>query len=326
MAENNSIDNLSRQDLLTVLGGFIKQTEQINEIKHKYHSRYDDIAHEVVRTEYKKEPKNLVIAYFLAPFSSSTFFSWLFALLGDYALILLLFLPINFIKDLSRGAGLSNITYYTLNNLGLLLLWVLLGIIGYFMGRKNYMQDWVEKAIKKGTYNNEIDAAADSDPQIIDYKNKRTSLVSDATYQQYRSLIPQDFERYDIIGIYNMLLHYRADNFKEAVIAWFQHCAEVEAKARHDREVKEQHDREVRQAELAKRQAELQAKQQAEQQAELAKQQAELQAELQAKAIISALKSEAARNYHDDRFERQRRKNAEKRRDQAILDIADRLK
>lgn len=319
MAENNSIDNLSRQDLLMVLGGFIKQTEQIKEIKHKYHSRYDDIAHEVVRTEYKKEPKNLVIAYFLAPFSSGTFFSWFFALLGDYALIKLLFFPISFIMDLSRGAGLSSTTIGIIQGFGLLLLFVLLGTIGYFMARKNYMQDWVEKAIKKGTYNNEIDAAADSDPQIIDYKNKLTSLESDATYQQYRSLIPQDFERYDIIGIYNMLLHYRADNFKEAVIAWFQDCAEVQAKAQHDREVKEQHDREVRQA----RQAELAA----ERQAELAERQAKREARREAKAknnlLISAMNginNSLERSIEQDKEERERR------RDKAIEDIAKELK
>lgn len=129
-------------------------------------------------------------------------------------------------------------------------------------------------------------------------------------------MIPQDFERYDIIGIYNMLLHYRADNFKEAVIAWFQHCAEVQAKVQHDREVKEQHDREVRQA----RQAELAA----ERQAELAKRQAKREAERQAKAqrvpIISTIN-----DYLDDSIERDR-KERERRRDKAVEDIAKELK
>ena len=67
MAENNSIDNLGRQDLLTVLEGFIKQAKQINKIKDKYNSRYADIASKVLLTEYRK-PKNLVIAYLLTPF------------------------------------------------------------------------------------------------------------------------------------------------------------------------------------------------------------------------------------------------------------------
>lgn len=311
MAENNSIDNLSRQDLLTVLGGFIKQTEQINEIEDKRKSRYDDIAHEVVRTEYKKEPKSLVIAYFLAPFSSNIL-GWLFGFLGDYALIMLLFLPINFIKDLSRGTGLSVTTSYTLNHLGLLLLWVLLGIIGYFMGRKDYMKNWVEKAIKKGTYNNEIDAAVDSDPQTIDYKNKLTSLMNDATYQQYCSLVPHiAFTLFDIKMIYQMLLDYRADNFKEAVNAWRQE--------QHDREV----EREKQMAEMAKQRAEREAEL-AERQAELAERKAERQArnaktEATASTIVDTL-------FGNDRFEREYRKIEEKEKDQAIKDIAKELK
>ncbi|MFR0599855.1 hypothetical protein [Lactobacillus equicursoris] len=257
MAENNSIDNLSRQDLLTVLEGFIKQAKQINKIKDEYNSRYVDIANKVLLTEYKK-PKNLVIAYFIAPFyvlkgkkykkvgTSSDrltelllkdflqngiwmmykWVGWAFGLLGDISLIQLLFFPIGSIIDLSRGLSPSA------DDLGELLLGILLGIIGYFMGRKKYMQHWFEKVIKKGNYDNEIDAAVDSDPQIIDYKNKLTSLVSDATYQQYRSLIPEKFTLGDIMGIYQMLFDYRANNFKEAVNAWRQeqHNKRVENK------------------------------------------------------------------------------------------------
>lgn len=56
--------------------------------------------------------------------------------------------------------------------------------------------------------------------------------MSDATYQQYRSLIPEKFTVGDIMGIYQMLLDYRADNFKEAVNAWRQeqHNKRVENK------------------------------------------------------------------------------------------------
>lgn len=326
MVENNSIDNLDRQDLLMVLDGFIEQTRQINETEHKYHSRYDDIAHEVVLTEYKK-PKNLIIAYFLAPFSSGTFFSWLFALLGDIALIHLLFIPINIIIDLSRGLGLGLSFLNRINGLGEWLLFVLLGTIGYFMARKNYMEDWVEKAIKKGTYNNEIDAAVDSDPQIIDYKNKHTSLVSDETYQQYRSLIPQNFAVGDIIWIYKILQFYKADNFREAVNVWLQENHDIDVKLQHDREVKKQHDREERQAE---RQAELAAEQQAkfaellaEKQASLAKQEAkEAAKEAKAKRIPII---DSILDYYDELDEREK-KEAAKRADKANKAIIKKFK
>ena len=243
MVENNSIDNLSRQDLLTVLEGFIKQAKQINKIKDKYNSRYADIANKVLLTEYRK-PKNLVIAYFLAPFyvlkgkklKQQTFFESLyraagcmFGLAGDIGLIGLPFVAIDTIIQLFT---LRLFSTTTISDYVELPLSILSGIIGYFMGRKKYMQHWFEKVIKKGNYDNEIDAAADSDPQIIDYKNKLTSLVSDATYQQYRSLIPEKFTVGDIMGIYQMLLDYRADNFKEAVNAWRQeqHNKRVENK------------------------------------------------------------------------------------------------
>lgn len=149
-------------------------------------------------------------------------------LVGDFALIGLLISVVDAIGDLFTLSLSSS----TKDELGASLLLIPLGIIGYFMGRKKYMQHWFEKVIKKGNYDNEIDAAADSDPQIIDYKNKLTSLVSDATYQQYRSLIPEKFTVDDIMGIYQMLLDYRADNFKEAVNAWRQeqHNKRVENK------------------------------------------------------------------------------------------------
>lgn len=227
MAENNSIDNLSRQDLLTVLGGFIKQTEQINEIKDKYHSRYADIANEILLTEYRK-PKNFVMDYFPAQFYALIYalkakgvfkvfklMGCMLVFLGDYSLIMLL--P-RFIIRLFTGLDPESINGIFLAPAG----FIPFGIIGYLIGRKKYMQHWFEKVIKKGNYDNEIDAAVDSDPQIIDYKNKHTSLVSDATYQQYRSLIPQNFTLGDIVGIYQMLLDYRADNFKEAVNTWRQ--------------------------------------------------------------------------------------------------------
>lgn len=308
MVENKSIYNLSRQDLLTVLEGFIEHTKKINGDDTKYTGRYNDIANGILLTKYKK-PKNLVIAYFLAPFASDTLFSWLFALLGDYALIKLLFNPINLIIDLSRGLGLSRIPSI-IDDLGQLLPFVFLGIIGYFMGRKNYKEHWFEKTMKKGTYNNEIDAAVNSDPQYIDYKNKFTSLMNDATYQQYRSLLPQEFRSralFNIIEIYQMLLDHRADNFEEAVNALHQkqHDEEVrKAKEEHDRYVKEQHDIEVQKA-----------KREAKREAELAKRE----------ALISKLESGSTYN-HADRFARERRKAAEKRRDKAIEDIADELK
>lgn len=235
MAENNSIDNLSRQDLLTVLDGFIKQTEQINEIKDEYNSRYWDIAYKLLLTKYK-EPKNLVIAYFLVPFyalifyvlkgkkvKQQTSFEFLCRIVGlllGAGGYLQLFLAI---QELVTGGSDSFIHLQG---------FIVAETIVYFMGRKKYKQNWLKKEIKKGNYDNEIDAAVDSDPQIIDYKNKLTSLVSDAMYQQYRSLIPQNFTLDDIIGIYQMLLDYRADNFKEAVNAWRQeqHNKQVENK------------------------------------------------------------------------------------------------
>lgn len=219
MAENNSIDNLDRQDLLTVLGGFIKQTEQINEIEDEYSFRYADIANGLLQMEYKK-PKNFVMAYFPAQFygliyalkdkNVLKFIGCTAGFMGDYSLIMLL--P-RFIIRLFTGLDPESINGIFLAPAPL----IPFGIIGYLIGRKKYMQHW--KVIKKGNYNNEIDAAVDSDPQIIDYKNKHTSLVSDATYQQYLSLIPQNFTLGDIAGIYQMLLDYRADNFKEAVNA-----------------------------------------------------------------------------------------------------------
>lgn len=317
MAENISIDNLNRQDLLTMLDFFIEHTKQINGAEYKYKDRYRDIANEILLTKYK-EPKNLVIAYFLAPFKSDTFFSWLLALLGDYALIHLLFIPINIIIDLSKGYGLGLSFLNRTNGLGEWLLFVLLGTIGYFMGRKNYKQHWFEKAMKKGTYDNEIDAVVDSDPQFIDYKNKFTSLMNDATYQQCRSLLPQNFRSrtiFNIEEIYQILLDYRADNFGEAVNVWRQ----------------EQHDREVKKAERAKREAERQAelaKQEAERKAEKAKRKAERKAEQQAEnAKAAATASKIVDTLIDDgRFERARREAAEKERDQAIKDIARELK
>lgn len=252
MAENNSIENLGRQDLLTVLEGFIKQAKQINKIKDKYNSRYADIANKVLLTEYGK-PKNLVIAYLLAPFyvlkgkklkqqtnfeSSYQIVGWMFGVMGGMALISLPLFVMGFVTDLFTGylftGGLSSDTETNLAGL----LFLPMGIIGYFMGRKKYKQHWFEKVIKKGKYDNEIDAAVDSDPQIIDYKNKLTSLVSDATYQQYRSLIPEKFTVGDIMGIYQMLLDYRADNFKEAVNAWRQeqHNKRVENKMNENNE------------------------------------------------------------------------------------------
>lgn len=220
-----------------------------------------DIANRVLLTEYRK-PKNLVIAYFLAPFSvlkgskkhkhkdvkwdrelpaltiiewfhQNTFWlvyqlAWLCGLVGDVALIMLPYIVSEVIGDLFT----LSLSPSTKDDLVTLLLFLPLGIPGYFMGRKMYMQHWFEKVIKKGNYDNEIDAAVDSDPQIIDYKNKLTSLVSDATYQQCRSLIPEKFTVSDIMGIYQMLLDYRADNFKEAVNAWRQeqHNKRVENK------------------------------------------------------------------------------------------------
>lgn len=230
MAENNSIDNLSRQDLLGLLDDFIQQTEQINEIEDEYSSRYDDVANKVLLTGYKK-PKNLIIAYFIAPFyllkgkklKQETLFGFWYRILGlmfGLAGYLQLFLAI---QALVTGGSYS---------FGHLQGFIVAETIGYFMGRNKYKQYWLKKEIKKGNYDNEIDAAVDSDPQIIDYKNKHTSLVSDATYQQYRSLIPQNFTLGDIMGIYQMLLDYRADNFKEAVNAWRQeqHNKQVENK------------------------------------------------------------------------------------------------
>lgn len=264
MAENNSIDNLDRQDLLTVLGGFIKQTEQINEIIDKQKSCFRKIAKELLLTKYK-EPKNLVIAYFLAPFyvlkgkklKQQTSFEmayqtagWLCGLAGIYTP----FGVINSVIDLFTGSFATN------GDLGGLLVCIPMGIIGYFMGRKEYKYHWFDKVIEKGTYNIEIRAVAHSDPQYIDYKNKYTSLVSDATYQQYLSLIPQNFTLDDIIGIYQMLLDYRADNFKEAVNAWRQehHNKQVENKMN-------ENDRRISQmganiTNLAKRQDEVEAK------------------------------------------------------------------
>ncbi len=258
MAENNSIDNLDRQDLLTVLGGFIKQTEQINEIEDKRKSRFREIAKELLLTKYK-EPKNLVIAYFLAPFyvlkgkklKQQTSFEtayqvagWLFGLVGLYVP----FGIINSVIDLFTGNFATN------GDLGGLLVCIPMGIIGYFMGRKEYKYRWFDKVIKKGNYNDEIRAVAYSDPQYIDYKNKQTSLVNDATYQQYLSLIPQNFTFSDIVGIYQMLLDYRADNFKEAVNAWRQeqHNKRVENKMNENTKKISQMDATV--ADLAKRQ------------------------------------------------------------------------
>ena len=219
MAENNSIDSLSRQDLLTVLGGFIEQTEQINEIKDKRHSRYVDIVNEILLTEYRK-PKNFVMAYFPAQFYALIYalrdknvfklFGCISGFWGDYSLIMLL--P-HFIIRLFTGSDPNFIVPAPP-------MFIPFGIIGYLIGRKKYMQHWF--VIKKGNYDSEIYAALDSDPQIKDYKKQHTSLVSDATYQQYRSLIPQNYTLDDIMGIYQMLLDYRADNFKEAVNVWRQ--------------------------------------------------------------------------------------------------------
>lgn len=258
MAENNSIDNLDRQDLLTVLGGFIKQTEQINEIEDKRKSRFREIAKKLLLTKYK-ELKNLVIAYFLAPFyvlkgkklKQQTSFEmayqtagWMFGLAGIYVP----FGVINFVTDLFTGS------YAAEDELVGLLVCIPLGIIGYFMGRKEYKYHWFDKVIEKGNYNNEIRAVAYSDPQYIDYKNKRTSLMNDATYQQYLSLIPQNFTFSDIVGIYQMLLDYRADNFKEAVNAWRQeqHNKRVENKMNENTKKISQMDAKV--ADLADRQ------------------------------------------------------------------------
>lgn len=226
MAENNSIDNLSRQDLLMVLGGFIEQTEQINEIKDKRKSRYKEIAKELLLAKYK-EPKNLVIAYFLAPFyvlkgkklKQQTSFETAYKTAGQIFGLAGLYVPfgvINSVIDLFTGSFATN------GDLGGLLVCIPMGIIGYFMGRKEYKYHWFDKVIEKGNYNNEIRAAVDSDQQMIDYKDLVNILVSDATYQQYLSLIPQNLTLDDIMGIYQMLLDYRADNFKEAVNAWRQ--------------------------------------------------------------------------------------------------------
>lgn len=299
MAENNSIDNLSRQDLLTVLDGFIKQTEQINEIKDEYNSRYWDIAYKLLLTKYKK-PKNLIIAYFIAPFyllkgkklKQETLFGFWYRILGlmfGLAGYLQLFLAI---QDLVTGGSYS---------FGHLQSFIVVETIAYFMGRKKYKQYWLKKEIKKGNYDNEIDAAVDSDPQIIDYKNKHTSLVSDATYQQYRSLIPQNFTLGDIMGIYQMLLDYRADNFKEAVNAWRQeqHNKQVENKM-------DENTKKISQMEATTTYLAMRAKQ---------------QDEAAAKA-----KAEAARNYHNDRFNRARREAAAKRADEANKAIIRNLK
>lgn len=299
MAENNSIDNLSRQDLLTVLDGFIKQTEQINEIKDEYNSRYWDIAYKLLLTKYK-EPKNLVIAYFLVPFyvlkgkkvKQQTSFEFLCRIVGlllGAGGYLQLFLAI---QELVTGGSYI---------LGHLLGFIVSETIVYFMGRKKYKQHWLKKEIKKGNYDNEIDAAVDSDSQIIDYKNKLTSLVSDATYQQYRSLIPQNFTLDDIIGIYQMLLDYRADNFKEAVNAWRQeqHNKQVENKM-------DENNKKISQMEATTTYLAMRAKQ---------------QDEAAAKA-----KAEAARNYHNDRFNRGRREAAAKRADEANKAIINRSK
>lgn len=303
MAENNSIDNLSRQDLLTVLDGFIKQTEQINEIEDERKSRFREIAKGLLLTKYK-EPKNFAIAYFLAPFyvlkgkklKQQTYFEMAYQTVGWMCGLAGLFVPfgvINSVIDLFTG----NFD----GDLGGLLVCIPMGIIGYFMGRKEYKYHWFDKVIEKGTYDDEIDAAVDSDQQIIDYKNKQTSLVSDATYQQYRSLIPQNFTLGDIMGIYQMLLDYRADNFKEAVNAWRQeqHNKQVENKM-------DENTKKISQMEATTTYLAMRAKQ---------------QDEAAAKA-----KAEAARNYHDDRFNRARREAAEKRRDKSIEDIADELK
>lgn len=178
MAENNSIANLSRQDLLTVLEGFIKQAKQINKIKDKYNSRYADIANKVLLTEYRK-PKNLVIAYLLTPFyvlkGSKKYkkvkwdrqfpvgtllewfrqnagwmvyqLGWICGLVGDIALIML---PFNII-DVIGGLFTLSLSSSTKDDLVTSLLFIPLGIIGYFMGRKKYMQHWFEKVIKKVT-------------------------------------------------------------------------------------------------------------------------------------------------------------------------------
>jgi hypothetical protein len=259
MAENNSIDNLSRQDLLTVLDGFIEQTRQIKEIKDKYHSRYDDIAHELLLAEYRK-PKNFVMAYFLAQFYALIYalkdgnvyklIGCMAGFVGDYSLIMLL--P-RFIIRLFTGLAPESINSVFLAPAPL----IPFGIIGYLIGRKKYMQHWM--VIKKGNYDSEIYAAVDSDQQIIDYKNKHTSLVNDATYQQYRSLIPQNFTLGDIVGIYQVLLDYRADNFKEAVNAWRQeqHNKQVENKMDENTKKISQMDAKLnRVTDLAERQAE----------------------------------------------------------------------
>ena len=297
MAENNSIDNLDRQDLLTVLGGFIEQTEQINHIKYECHSRYEDIANELLLTKYKK-PKNLVIAYFLAPIWSDIP-GWVCALFGDVSLILFLL-------------GLSHIS--SGNELSSLLGWVIFGTIGYFMGSEEYKRHWLEKMKKKGTYDNEIDAAVDSDPQIIDYKNKLTSLESDATYQQYCSLVPHIvFTLSDIKRIYDMLSYYRADNFNEAADALLQE--------KHDREVKEKHDREV---EKQKQRLEYERRK-LEFDAEFAKRQAEQQAEREAKAksfpILNAI--QAHMDYVDEREKKEAAKRADKANELIIKKLKD---
>ena len=49
-----SIDNLGREDLVTLLGGYINHTQQINEAENKYSDRYDEIRDSRLLAEYKK--------------------------------------------------------------------------------------------------------------------------------------------------------------------------------------------------------------------------------------------------------------------------------
>ncbi|CCK84095.1 Putative uncharacterized protein [Lactobacillus equicursoris 66c] len=227
-----SIDNLGREDLVTLLDGYINHTQQINEAENKYSDRYDEIRDSRLLAEYKK-PKNMIKNFLLAPFYANKL-RWLaifFDFWGALGVLFAFVFIYEIISDLFTG-NLANLANNFVDNLTEVLAGLLLGSIGYFMGRKNYKEHWFKKKIESGDLDTDIDVEADTDSLSNAYKNEYSSLVNDERYQQYLSLIPKNFTLDDIVGIHQVLSDYRADNFKEAVNVWRQeqHNQRVENK------------------------------------------------------------------------------------------------